>query len=195
MNGIVSHSMRTKGVNYKINFGLTMPLLRRVAEQVPHTVEVARMLWQDVGVRESLMLAPMVYPAHQLTIEETQQWIAQMPNVEIADACCKFLFSQVPFASQVIIEAIASDSPMTRYVGYRLAYALPAVDASWLPIVVQKAIDEAHSNENIAAQAASRLLTEMLLQPEAGAIVVAQLEQASHIEKSWRENLMALYEP
>ena len=32
MNGIVSTSMREKGMDYKIYFGLTLPLIKRIAE-------------------------------------------------------------------------------------------------------------------------------------------------------------------
>lgn len=34
MNGIVSQNMRNLGANYKINFGLTLPLLKKIAEEL-----------------------------------------------------------------------------------------------------------------------------------------------------------------
>lgn len=34
MNGIVSHSMREKGANYKVNFGVELPRLQAFAEEL-----------------------------------------------------------------------------------------------------------------------------------------------------------------
>ena len=42
MNGIVSTSMREKGMDYRINFGLTLPLIRNIAESYTPNAELAR---------------------------------------------------------------------------------------------------------------------------------------------------------
>ena len=196
MNGIVSHSMRTKGVNYKINFGLTMPLLRRVAEQVPHTVEVARMLWQDVGVRESLMLAPMVYPVEQCTPADAQRWVVSMPNIEVADFCCKYLFSRLPYALELARQWVAAPVGMVAYTGYRLSCALlsQTIDKEWLEYVAEKAIVQAYSNRGVEASVARSFLTEALLLPHSGRVVVELLRASADIDDEWRENLIALYD-
>ena len=59
MNGIVSQNMRNLGANYKINFGLTLPLLKKIAEEIPADAQLANALWNDTAVRESMMLAPI----------------------------------------------------------------------------------------------------------------------------------------
>ena len=41
MNGIVSQNMRNLGANYKINFGLTLPLLKKIAEEIPADAQLA----------------------------------------------------------------------------------------------------------------------------------------------------------
>ena len=53
MNGIVSQNMRNLGANYKINFGLTLPLLKKIAEEIPADAQLANALWNDTAVRES----------------------------------------------------------------------------------------------------------------------------------------------
>ena len=42
MNGIVSTSMREKGMNYKINFGLSLPQIRNIAQKYPQDKEQIR---------------------------------------------------------------------------------------------------------------------------------------------------------
>ena len=41
MNGITSTSMREKGLAYKVNFGVELPRLREMAEELPHTYALA----------------------------------------------------------------------------------------------------------------------------------------------------------
>ena len=45
MNGIVSSSMREKGVNYRVNFGLTAPLIKRIADTHDKRADLAEYLW------------------------------------------------------------------------------------------------------------------------------------------------------
>ena len=72
MNGIVSQNMRNLGANYKINFGLTLPLLKKIAEEIPADAQLANALWNDTAVRESMMLAPMLYPADEFNEDEAE---------------------------------------------------------------------------------------------------------------------------
>lgn len=196
MNGIVSQSMRNKGAEYRVNFGLTMPLLRRIAEQVQPSVEIAEALWQDRGVRESLLLAPMLYPADACTIGEARCWGEEMPNTEVADFCCKFLFSQLPFAAQLVVEWIDAESELQQYTGYRLAYSLltPEVDAEWLHRVAVKAVDISYAGGTVAASAARRMLTESLLLPQTGRVVAEIVRQSTHIDEAWRDGMLSLYD-
>lgn len=196
MNGIVSQSMRNKGAEYRVNFGLTMPLLRRIAEQVSPSAEVAEMLWQDRGVRESLLLAPMLYPTSDCTREVALRWGEEMPNTEVADFCCKFLFSQLSFAPQLVVEWVEAESELLQYTGFRLAYSLLVsdVDAEWLHGVATKAVDVAYSASSVAASSARRMLTESMLQPATGRVVVDVVRQSSHIDEQWRESIVSLYD-
>lgn len=196
MNGIVSHSMRQKGAAYRVNFGLTLPLLRRIAQQVPPSPQIAEELWHDTGVRESMLLAPMLYPIEQCTLEVAQRWASEIPNVEVADFCCKYLFSQLHSAPQLAGCWITSTSSLLQYTGFRLAYSLlnDIDDTEWLKETSRQAIAIAHNNEGAAAQAAQRYLTEALMLKTAGRIVVELLQKDNNIDNSWRTNLIALYD-
>lgn len=119
MNGIVSTSMREKGMEYRINFGLTLPLIRSIAESYTPNAELARYLWKE-QVRESKMLATWLYPSDEMTPEIAQQWAEEIPYPEIADVCCMNLFVKLPFASQKAAEWITSGKEIIRYTGYQL---------------------------------------------------------------------------
>ena len=196
MNGIVSQSMRLKGAEYRVNFGLTLPLLRRIAEQVSPSVEIAEQLWQDRGVRESMLLAPMLFPVEQCKPADAQRWVEDIPNVEVADFCCKFLFLQLSYAPQLVLQWIVSPDPMVAYVGFRLSYALLSndVDESWLGQIADVAIVAAYNNNALSASAARRFLTETLLRNKAGRVVIEHLRASEIIDDEWRENLVTLYD-
>lgn len=119
MNGIVSASMREKGMKYRINFGLTYPLIRRIAEAYVPDAELAQYLWKE-QIRESKMLATWLYPANEMTPEVAQQWVEEIPYPEIADICCMNLFVKLPFALQKASEWVMSDKEIIRYTGYQL---------------------------------------------------------------------------
>lgn len=159
MNGIVSHHMRIQGADYKINFGLTLPLLKQIAAETRPDAQLATELWNDTSVRESMMLAPMVYPVDKFTETEADRWLNTMPNTEIADICCKFLFSRLPFALQKACHWSHSDKPLQQYTAFQLASAWliahPGTpDASSLEPVTDAAINQAidkHDNRSFAA--------------------------------------------
>lgn len=196
MNGIVSQSMRNKGAEYRVNFGLTLPLLRRIAGQVLPSVEIAEALWQDRGVRESLLLAPMLYPAGECTLQDACRWAGEIPNIEVADFCCKYLFSQLPFAPQLVVEWMDAPSDMLQYTAFRLAYSPLATegDAEWLRSVAAKAVEVAYAGGSIASSAASRFLTEQMLLPERGSVVAEVVRGSAQIDEVWRENILAFYD-
>ncbi len=119
MNGIVSTSMREKGMEYRINFGLTLPLIRDIAKSFALNAEIAEHLWNE-QVRESKILATWLYPAQEMTPEKMQQWAEEIPYTEIADMCCMNLFTELPFAMEKASEWIASEKDILRYTGYQL---------------------------------------------------------------------------
>lgn len=196
MNGIVSQSMRNKGAGYRVNFGLTLPLLRRIAGQVTPSVKIAEALWQDRGVRESLLLAPMLCPVAEFGMEDAKRWGDEIPNVEVADFCCKYLFSQLPFAAQLVLEWMDAPTEMLQYTAFRLAYSQLAEPGSmeWLGRVATKAVEVAYGGGSVASSAARRFLTENMLEPERGKVVADVVRSSTLIDEAWRENILSFYD-
>ena len=196
MNGIVSQSMRLKGAEYRVNFGLTLPLLRRIAEQIPPMVDIAEQLWHDTGVRESMLLAPMVYPIEQCTSADARRWVEEMPNVEVADFCCKYLFARLPYASDLVVDWVASSQEMVVYTAFRLAYALlpQMANEDWIASVAQTAIAAQSDDRSVVVSAARRFLSEALLMPVSGKVVVECLRKTDKIDEVLRQNLLAFYD-
>lgn len=45
MNGIVSNSLRQKGMNYKLIFGVPLPEIKEIAKSFEMNADFARALW------------------------------------------------------------------------------------------------------------------------------------------------------
>ncbi len=124
MNGVVSQNMREHGMNYKVNFGLTLPLLKRIAEETGRNAELAQALWEETTVRESMMIAPLLYPIEELSADRADEWVADLPNTEVADMCSKYLFCKAEFALQRAAAWSQSEKRLSAYAAFQTATAL-----------------------------------------------------------------------
>lgn len=125
-NGIVADTYRKAGSNFRIIFGLNLPQIVEIAEQTPHSAALADSLWHNTTTRESMLLAPMIYPREEFTQELARQWVAEVPSVEVADILCHRLLRHMPFAANLASSLADSDSEMERYTGLRLMFNLVA---------------------------------------------------------------------
>ncbi len=119
MNGIVSTSMRDKGLNYKVNFGVELPRLQQMAQELPHTYELAAALWKE-DIRECRLLAGMLMPVERMDAELAEIWVESMRFVEEAECTVMHLFSRTEWASSKAFEWIASADEMHELCGYLL---------------------------------------------------------------------------
>ena len=86
MNGVISTSMRNKGMDYKIIFGLSLPQLRNIAEKYSFNKEVAEILWKE-DIRESKLLATMIYPYEEMKLQNCGLMISALPKLLIFLQC------------------------------------------------------------------------------------------------------------
>ncbi len=97
MNGVVSTSMREKGLKYKLNFGVSIPKLKEIANDFTPDGELAAALWQQ-DVREMKILATLLQPVDSFTREQAIQWVEDAPNQEIREQYVMNLLQHLPDA-------------------------------------------------------------------------------------------------
>lgn len=119
MNGVVSASMREKGLTYKVNFGVELPRLQDWAKELPHTHELAQVLWQE-DIRECRLLAAMLQPVDQFPPELADLWVESMRFTEEAECCVLYLFQHLPYASTKAYEWMASPRSVCQQCGFQL---------------------------------------------------------------------------
>jgi len=64
-NGAIADNMRRQGAPYRIIFGVNLPQLNEIARNTAKSAEMAEALWNNTSTRESMLLAPMIYPHEQ----------------------------------------------------------------------------------------------------------------------------------
>ena len=120
MNGVISTSMRQKGMNYKLIFGVPIPEIKHIAAAHEPDAELARALWKE-DVREMKILATLLFPAGSMTQEDALAWMREIPYPEIAEQCCNNLFPTVEQPDQLALKFLADKkSPFGRMCGFLL---------------------------------------------------------------------------
>lgn len=118
MNGTASASMREKGLAYKVNFGVELPRLQALADELPHTHALAEALWME-DIRECRLLAGMLMP-DDMTADEAQLWADALRYREEADCTVMHLFCRLACASECAFRWVADERPLIRHTGYQL---------------------------------------------------------------------------
>lgn len=125
MNGVVSQSMREKGLDYKLNFGVELPRLKEIASHYEKNHELAQTLWKE-NIRESKILAGMLQPIDSFFPEIADIWVEDMHYPEIAEITCMTLFQYLPYAPAKVFEWIADEREFFQTCGFLLAARLLA---------------------------------------------------------------------
>ena len=117
MDGATAQSMRDKGVQYKLNWGASIPMLREKAEELGKNYQLAIALWKE-DVRECKILATMLMPPDEVLPEVIDIWMEQMPSQEMAEQASFNLFLHLPFAPAKAYEWMASDKELYQLCGF-----------------------------------------------------------------------------
>ena len=119
MDGAVAKSMRDKGVDYKLNWGATLPRLKAMADEFGKNYDLAIALWKE-NVRECKILATMIMPAEQMLPEVTDIWMEQITTQELAEQAAFNLFQYLPFAPEKAYTWMASEKELYQLCGFHI---------------------------------------------------------------------------
>ena len=129
-NGIIADTLRKSGCPHRFIFGVNLPQLTEIAAETEHSVEFAEKLWNDSDSRESMMIAPMLYPVESLTLDAARRLASGVTWSEDADILCFKLLRHAPFAAELAAELCASDDRLARYTGLRLYFCTISTNAA-----------------------------------------------------------------
>ena len=119
MNGVVSQSMREKGMDYKLNFGIEYSRIKEIASSYHQNHDFDQDLWKE-NIRECKIMAGLLQPVDTFYEEIAEIWIEDMKYPELAEYTVMNLLQYVPYASDVVFKWIADERPYFQLCGYML---------------------------------------------------------------------------
>lgn len=150
MNGEAARSMREKGLEYKVNWGASLPDLRAMAAEYGKDYNLAAALWKE-DVRECKILATYIMPvgSHDsnasihpstskdaetrpgnmrlvMSAELAELWMEQTPTLEIVEIAAMNLYQYLPDAATLAFRWIARDGNFWQIGGYNIMSRLLA---------------------------------------------------------------------
>ena len=143
MNGVASHSMRQKGVEYKINWGVPVPELQQMAAEYGKDYDLAIELWKE-DIRECQVLATLIMPAERMDNDLVDVWMERVRTQEMAELLAFHLLQHLRFAPSLAYQWIASDKDMYQLCGYQLLARLFAQGLEPNERGINEFLDQAH---------------------------------------------------
>lgn len=119
MNGEASRSMREKGVEYKLNWGVTLPQLKQMATEWEKSYDLAIALWKE-DIRECKILATLLMPAGLMPQEVAEIWMEQTRSQEMAEMLAFNLFQYLDYAPDLAYRWIANGQDLYQICGYNI---------------------------------------------------------------------------
>ena len=123
MNGVIATSMREKGIDYKLNFGVPLPEIKQIAARHEPGSELAAALWKE-DIRECKILAGLLQPIDTFYPEIADIWVEDIRNIEIAELTCMNLFQNLPYAPAKSFHWIADEREYIQTCGFLTAARL-----------------------------------------------------------------------
>lgn len=157
-NGIIADSLRKAGAGYKMIFGLNLPQIREIAQELMPDSALAEELWTDRRTRESMLLAPMLYPTEKMDMATALRWIGETEHTEVADILCHSLLRHLPFAWEMAVKLSDEAEAMKRYIAIRLMWNLLS---SHRDEIRPYATAEAERGDKLTRRIASTLVEEI----------------------------------
>lgn len=117
MNGMASRSMRDKGADYKINWGVSLPDLQQMALEYGKDYELAIELWKE-DIRECKILATMLMPPEQMPAEIVDIWMEQTHSQEMVEMACFHLYQHLDYAPVLAYQWMAAEDDLHQMAAY-----------------------------------------------------------------------------
>jgi hypothetical protein len=128
-NGEVSSGMELHGIEYHVNWGVSLVTLREMAATFPPSHVLALKLWNRQW-RESMILATLLDEPAQVSEQQMDFWTKSFTNREIAEQASSNLWCKTPFAYAKALEWCRGKKYLVHYTAVHLAGRLALTDKS-----------------------------------------------------------------
>lgn len=119
MNGEASRSMREKGLDYHLNWGVPFVSLKEMAREIGQDYNLAIELWKD-DVRECKILATLLMPPGKMPVEVAEIWMEQTRSQEMAEMQAFNLYQHVSYAPTIAYRWMAREEDVYQICAYNI---------------------------------------------------------------------------
>ncbi|MDR1160810.1 MAG: DNA alkylation repair protein [Tannerellaceae bacterium] len=119
MNGVAAAGMRAQGIDYKLNFGASLPHIKEVALLYTKDAALAERLWKE-DVRELKIIATLLQPHEAFTPGQAERWVTDIRYIEIAGQYCINLLQHLSFAGTLAAGWILRNEGFVQVTGFLL---------------------------------------------------------------------------
>lgn len=124
MNGATTSQMESRGINYRVNYGVAVPHLKQLARRIRVSYELAERLW-FLEIRETMLLAAIIVPAEEMTVERCEEWAAKIDNEDLVERTAMFLWPRLTVTNQLMpMWLSAADSYLSAMACYTYGHQL-----------------------------------------------------------------------
>ena len=167
-NGAVADAMRYYGAPYGLNYGVSLPTLRKLARAETPDHDFARYLYlQDV--RELRLAALHIARPESLAADEFPAWAAGIVNSEVAEEAAFAFLSRADALPALFAAWISDPNPLLRYAALQSAARSNSLTAAWIAPAVEAVRRAAES----AAESASGTTAEPVAEPASGSVAAS----------------------
>lgn len=136
------------GITPQKSFGLSIPELRRLAEEIGPDHALAQRLW-SLGVRETQILASLIDRPELVTAAQMERWAGDFDYWEMCDQCCQNLFGRALLAWAKAREWAVREEEFVKRAGFVLMARLAVIEKKapdeafeiFLPLIKKEAAD------------------------------------------------------
>jgi hypothetical protein len=132
-NGDIADAMKRTGIEYKMNWGVSLVILRQMAKEFEPDHILALKLWNKQW-RETSIIATLLDESDKVTEEQMDFWTKTFENTEIAEQASTNLWVKSKFAFVKALEWCRGKKHLVRFAGIHLVGRLAITD--------KQAIDE-----------------------------------------------------
>lgn len=137
------------GINPENTYGISIPTLRKIANQCGKDHQMAQELWAS-GIHEARILACFIDDPRQVSEAQMDQWAADFDSWDVCDQCCGNLFDRTPFAYEKAEEWSQAEEEFVKRAAFALMAYLAVHDKkapdskfeAFFPVIVRESGDE-----------------------------------------------------
>ena len=191
MNGAVADAMFYYGENYGLNYGVSLPTVREIAQAEGHDHALAEYLFKQ-QVRELKLAAFHIADPTLINASNSSFWANGITNSELAEEAAFALLRHSPVVMDIVAEWLRSESEWVVYAAMMAAARSNAISTAEIESVVD--IVSRYPDSRPIAQGCVAMLAAAYLNAELQSVVKSTIETLNNCaatdyireEMSWR---------